>query len=462
MNASTILVAMAPQHLLLAGIVILLLDEIFSQRTHGAEPIALVAVAAAAAAAFGLHTSGYAAAPFPGQFSVGSGESLATFVLLLLAAPCVLLARREFSEPRYYILLLASLYGATLLPGADSFLTLFLGLEMMSVPVYALVVMAFHRPDAAEAALKYLVIGGTATATLLLGVSLLFGSTGSLDLAAFGEALRSGNPMAMAATTLVVVAFFVKSSVVPFHTWSPDAYEAASLPATAFMAVIVKAAALFAVLRILGQSPLPAAMFGLIALLPLVSMVWGNLAAMRQSSFRRMIAYSSVAHAGYLFFALLGEPDGRFQAVTLYLLVYGLLNLLAFASLPAGKDDARNDAIDGLRGLARRSPWSAAMIAIAMLSLAGIPPLPGFIAKFLIFKNVLDAGHVTLAVAGLVASYLGIYFYLRVIQLMYMGQAPATGEAVPRIDSTRAITALLCLAPAALVAIFPGWVLAQL
>ena len=188
----------------------------------------------------------------------------------------------------------------------------------------------------------------------------------------------------------------------------------------------------------------------------MISIVWGNLAAMRQTSFRRMIAYSSIAHAGYLFYAFLGDGPGRFQAVVFYVLAYGLMNLLAFAALPHDDDDAAADRLDGLKGLFQRAPYAAVMIAIAMLSLAGIPPFPGFVAKFLIFKNVMAAGYTTYAVLGLVGSYLGIYFYLRVIQFMFMsaaepGASPAAQRdlgdardaAVPRrLDRARVIPGL--------------------
>ena len=156
-----------------------------------------------------------------------------------------------------------------------------------------------------------------------------------------------------------------------------------------------------------------------------MSIVWGNLAAMRQTSFRRMIAYSSIAHAGYLFYAFLGDGPTRFQAVAFYIVAYGLMNLLAFASLPRSDDDAARDDLERLKGLFHRDPWAALMIGIAMLSLAGIPPFPGFVAKFLIFKNVIAAGWTTYAVLGLVGSYLGIYFYLRVIQYLFMSPAAA-------------------------------------
>ena len=351
--------------------------------------------------------------------------------MLALAAPVVLLARDEFERGRFYILLLSSLYGACMILSADSFLTLFLGLELMSLPVYVLVLLAYRRPESAEAALKYLVLSGAATATFLMGASLLYGASGSLALPVFAAALVSGDPLAQAAVVLVIVAFFLKAAVVPFHAWAPDAYEAASVPVTAYMATIIKAAVLLAVVRLFGTAPLSLPIVGLIAFLPLASIVWGNLAAMRQSSFRRMIAYSSIAHAGYLFYAFLGDGPGRYEAVLFYLVAYGLMNLLAFASLPPGADDTVRDRLDHLQGLFHRNPYAAIMIGIAMLSLAGIPPLPGFIAKFLIFKNVMAAGYTLYAVLGLVASYLGIYFYLRVIQYLFMSPQEQAADRRP-------------------------------
>ncbi len=462
MNWQILFAAMLPQHLLLAGIVVLLLAEILLPRPQGSPLLAALAVAAAAAAAFLLQRAGFQGTPFPGQYAAHPTQMLAVLVMLLLALPAILLARAEFRAPRYYALLLSSLYGASLLPGSESFLTLFLGLEIMSLPVYALVVMAFRRTQAPEAALKYLVLGGVATAVLLMGVSLQFGATGSLALGRFETLLNSSSLVALTAAVLVVLAFFVKASIVPFHTWAPDAYEAASLPATAYMVVLVKAAVLFALLRVLGQASVTGLLVGVFGVLSVASIVWGNLVAMRQTSLRRLIAYSSVAHAGYLVLALLGPAGGRFQSVTLYLLAYGAMNLLLLASLPADEDDERRDRVEGLRGLFQRSPYAAVMIAIAVLSLAGIPPLPGFIAKFLVFAQVMAAGHVALAVAGLVASYLGIYFYLRIVQLMFMSPTPAHSGAPLAAGAVDVATGLLCLLPAVAVSLFPGWVLGQL
>jgi len=458
-NAREVLTAMLPEHLLLAGIVALVILEIAMHRTRGAFFLSLLATLGAAAAAACLASAAYTGAPFPGQYSVSPQDLLAKAVVLALAVPVLLVSRSDFRSARFHVLLLSSLYGVCLLLSADSFLTLFLGLELMSLPVYVLVLLAYREPQSAEAALKYLVLGGTASAVFLMGASLLFGSSGSLDIAAFADALRAPDAMATTGVILVVIAFLVKAAIVPFHTWAPDAYEGASVPVTAYMATIVKAGVLLAIVRLLGVAPLPRPLVDMLAILPLISIVWGNLAAMRQTSFRRMIAYSSIAHAGYLFYALLGEGPGRFQAVLFYLVAYGLMNLLAFASLPREADDAALDRLDDLRGLFTRNPYAALMIAIAMLSLAGIPPLPGFVAKFLIFKNVIAAGYVAYAVLGLVGSYLGIYFYLRVIQYMFM----SAETPVSRVASAgRALGAgLLCLVPAIALAVFPGWVLSQ-
>jgi NADH-quinone oxidoreductase subunit N len=294
-----------------------------------------------------------------------------------------------------------------------------------------------------------------------MGASLLFGASGSLGYEAFRRALSGAEAMSSAGVTLVVVAFFLKAAVVPFHTWAPDAYEGASVPVTAYMATIIKAGALLAVVRLFGDAPIERPLVDLIAVLPLVSIVWGNLAAMRQQSFRRLIAYSSIAHAGYLFYALLGEGAGRFEAVVFYLIAYGLMNILAFAGLPRGEDDVASDRLDSLKGLFARSPYAALTIALAMLSLAGIPPLPGFIAKFLIFKNVMEAGYTLYAVLGLVGSYVGIYFYLRVIQYMFMSAEPApAGNGSARRLAVAA--SLLCAVPAMLLSVFPGWVIRYL
>jgi NADH-quinone oxidoreductase subunit N len=462
MNTAAVLLAMSPEHLLLAGIVVLIILEIVADDSPAALPLSVVFVAAAAAAAAALGFNGWTGSPFPGQIVLTPPTAFAKAIILALAVPVLLFSKEDFGKGAFYPLMLSSLYGVCLLASADSFLTLFLGIELMSIPVYVLVLIGLNRrPESAEAALKYLVLSGTASASFLMGASLIYGSTGSLGLASFAVALGSQGLLAGTAVVMVVTAFFLKAAIVPFHGWAPDAYEAASIPSTAFMAVIVKAGVLVAAARVFGTAHVAEPLVSLLAILPLASIVWGNLTAMRQPGLRRMIAYSSIAHAGYLFFAFLGEGPGRFQAVMFYLAAYGVMNILAFAALPANANDLERDRLENLKGLFHTHPFAALLIGMAMLSLAGIPPFPGFVAKFLIFKNVIAAGYTTWAVAGLVGSYLGIYFYLRVIQYMFMTpQAVATGHAPSRGIAMGA--SLLCLAGSILIALLPGVFLAGL
>ena len=324
MSAMSVILAMLPEHALLAGLCALILVEVAGGRGRTGLAVAFVAVAAATCAALALWFGGYAVAPFRGHFSISPQTEIAKAVILALALPVLLLSRDEFRDARFPLLLLSSLYGACLLVSSDSFLTLFLGLELMSLPVYVLVLLALQRVESAEAGLKYLILGGAATATFLMGASLLFGASGTLSLAAFADALASPSPMSHAAVAMILCAFFLKAAVFPFHTWAPDAYEGASVPVTAYMATIIKAAVVLAAVRLFGTAEVTPQLAGLVALLPLVSIAWGNVAAIRQTSFRRMIAYSSIAHAGYLYFAFLGAGPGRFQAVVFYILAYAL------------------------------------------------------------------------------------------------------------------------------------------
>ena len=461
MNWTLVLTAGLPEHSLLVGILTLVALEIYGRKPKAALWVSLAAVYTACAAAIGLSLEGYTAAPFPGQLSVAPPAFLAKAILMGLAIPVLLISREDFHDRQFHILVLSALYGGSLMVSADSFMTLFLGIEILSLPVYVLVLLAFRRPQSAEAALKYLVLGGAASAMLLMGASLLYGWSGSLDIGEFARAIGSTDGLAIAGALFVLLSFMLKAAIVPFHAWAPDAYEGASVPVTTFMATIVKAAVLLAAVRLFGNATLTAPTAAVVALLPLASIVWGNLAAIRQPGLRRMIAYSSIAHAGYLFYAFLGHPPLRYQAVAFYVLAYGVMNILAFASLPPSPDDATRDRLDNLKGLYHRKPWHAAMIAIAMLSLAGLPPFPGFIAKFLIFKNAIEGGYTLYAVLGLVGSYLGIYFYLRVVQYLFMSPEEASA---PRgsPDAMAVGAGAICLGAGLVMAVLPGWVLGLL
>jgi NADH-quinone oxidoreductase subunit N len=294
-----------------------------------------------------------------------------------------------------------------------------------------------------------------------MGLSLVYGATGAMSLSAFALAAGQTDLLAKTGVVLVLLALFLKAAVVPFHAWAPDTYEGASVTVTAYMATLSKAAVLLVAVQLFAGVAVGGALVDVLAVLPLLSIVWGNIAAIRQANLRRMIAYSSIAHAGYLFYAFLGNSEGRLEAVTFYLVVYAAANLLAFAVLPPAADDAARDQMETLDGLFHRNPWAASLMAVAMLSLAGLPPFPGFTAKFLIFKSVVAAGYSTYAVLGLVGSFLGLYFYLRVIQRLFM--LPSTAPASPADGAFGPRTAgVLCLAATALFMIAPGWVLDRL
>ena len=451
---------MLPEHLLLVGILLLLVIEIFAKGSRTGMWVALCLIGAASASAFWLAQSGFSASPFTGQYAVTPAILMAKGALLALALPVLLMSRTEFSDGEFSMLLMSSLYGLCLLPSADSYLVMFIGIELLAMPVYALVVLSFRRAVAAEASLKYLVLSGAASAMFLMGVSLLYGTTGSMGIDTFAPAIASGDTMQRGAVVLVLLALFLKAAIVPFHAWAPDAYEGASVPVTAYMATIIKGAVLLATVRLFAGANVTGPVADLVAVLPLASIVWGNLAAIKQNSFRRMIAYSSIAHAGYLFYAVLGDAAGRVQAVVFYVVAYSVVNLLAFAALPDNDRDEERDKLENLKGLWHRDPLSASLIAMAMLSLAGLPPFPGFVAKFLIFRNVVAAGYTTYAVVGLIGSYLGIYFYLRVIMLMFMNAS----ETVATERTSRGLArgaSVLCLAAMLLMAILPGWVIGR-
>ncbi len=465
MPGSDALWAMLPEHLLLGGMVAGILCALSTRTRALVLPLSMLVVAASAGAAFWLAATGVHAEPFPGQYQLTPAIAQAKGWLLALALPVLLLLRLDSDDLQFPLLLVCSLYGVALLPSAMNGLVLFLGLELLAIPVYALIVLAFRRPQAAEAALKYLILSGTGSALFLMALSLLYGATGSLGLDAMGAAAASADPLARGAVLLALVALFLKGGVVPFHAWAPDTYEGASVPVTAYLSTLAKAAVLVVALRLLGDVTLPAAAIDLLAVLPLASIVWGNLAAIRQGSLRRMLAYSSIAHAGYLFYAFLGAPGGRDAAVLPYLVVYALATLLAFAGLPADADDLRRDQLDRLDGLFHRRPWAAAGMTVAMLSLAGLPPLPGFTVKFAVFKTVVAAGHPVWATLGLAASFLGLYVYLRVIMRLFMQPAPDHAEtpAVPAVPGTgQAVAAgLLCVAATLALTVAPGWLFAQ-
>ncbi|MCC7534994.1 MAG: NADH-quinone oxidoreductase subunit N [Deltaproteobacteria bacterium] len=376
----------------------------------------------------------------------------------------------------FYPLLLFATLGAMILAAATDLLTLFIGLETMSLGAYCMTAFRRSSPRSAEGGVKYFLLSSFAAAILLYGGALLYGVTGHTGLVAIAQSLgsgKAGDPLAVVALALLVIGLAFKVGAVPFHMWAPDAYEGAPTPATAFMASVVKAAAFAAMIRVLlrafGDSTSSSALAGwppIVAGLTLATLIVANLAAVRQSSVKRMLAYSSLAHAGYVMIGLLAAwrtgEHGR-ASMLFYLLAYAASTAGAFGGLIlCGSKGKEAVSYEDLAGIGRRHPAVALPFAFFLLSLAGIPPTAGFFAKYYVFSAAVEAGGgmVILAIVGALSSAVGLFYYLRVLVFMYMRE-PAAGAAVAVPMKSGYVVAALGIAAVLvlLIGAFPGPVL---
>jgi len=366
----------------------------------------------------------------------------AVFVLLALFGTVVApsyLFRKQVPAAEYYATLLFSTLGAMTIALSTDLITLFVGLELMTIPVYVLAGIQRRDRFANEAALKYFLLGAFSSALLVYGFAWLFGITGSTRFDDIAKALQGGgigNGPTIISLALITVGLGFKAAVVPFHQWTPDAYEGAPTPATAFMSVGPKAAAFAAILRVLvsGMGPLALDWSSVFAVLAAITMTAGNIVALVQTNTKRMLAYSSIAHTGYILAAVAATAAGPAAgaAVLFYVFAYGLMNLGAFACLLyVDLDGTRGATLDELNGFARREPFGALAFAIFLVSLTGIPPTIGFVAKFLVIQPVLDAGYAWLAVVLALNAVLAAFYYLRVVVHMYMYDEETGAPIVP-------------------------------
>jgi NADH-quinone oxidoreductase subunit N len=397
-------------------------------------------------------------APPSGQYFGGyvQIDTFTTFfraVFILLAAFATLVApsyldRRGIPAAEYYATICFSTVGAMTIALSTDLITLFVGLELMTIPIYVLAGMQRQDRFANEAALKYFLLGAFSSALLVYGFAWLYGVTGStryIDVATELQRVGFANAPTIVALALVTVGLGFKAAVVPFHQWTPDAYDGAPTPATAFMSVGPKAAAFAAILRILvtALAPLSLDWSTVFAVLAALTMTGGNIVALVQSNTKRMLAYSSIAHTGYILAAVAAANAGPSStaAVLFYVFAYGVMNLGAFACLLYFDiEGSRGATLDELNGFARREPLGAFAFTVFLISLTGIPPTVGFVAKFLVIQPVLDAGYAWLAVFIALNAVLAAFYYLRVVVRMYMYD-PETGA--PLVANTRLLSAAL-------------------
>jgi NADH-quinone oxidoreductase subunit N len=376
---------------------------------------------------------------------VVDGLSLVLDMIFAVAAIAAVIVSVRDGGPRsagpgeYNALLLFSVLGMAILVSSQNLVTLFVGFELLSIPLYVLCAAEFWREGSLESGLKYLVIGSVGSATLLYGLALVYGATGSTQFSGISHAIAAGgighgllgDPMLLTGLALVIVGFAFKASVAPFHQWTPDVYEGAPTPVTAFMATATKAAALGVLLRFFDVAAidLHSTWAPALATIAAITIIVGNVGALGQSSLKRMLGYSSVAQAGYMFAGVIVATRLGVDATVLYLGVYLFMNLAAFAVIVAvQRERADGDELSGLSGLGARNPWLAWPMSIAMLSLAGIPATVGFIGKFQLIHALVDGSYTWLAIVLVIGSMISLGYYLRVIATVWMrDEVPAPG-----------------------------------
>jgi NADH-quinone oxidoreductase subunit N len=355
---------------------------------------------------------------------------LSSIVLVTAVAAFALsehyLIAEDFSHPEFYAILLSSITGMMVMLNTSNFVNIFIGLELLSIPLYTSVAYLRYKPESVEGGLKYFILGAIASGFLAYGIAMIYGATGTLDFIIVGKAVKTDSLFHLG-LLFVMMGLAFKAAAVPFHMWAPDAYEGAATPVTGFMSIAPKAVAIGILIRILYMVFPQMADYWRegILVLSILTVIVGNLAAIVQQSVKRMLAYSSISHAGYLLMGIVAYSIEGVSGILFYLAGYMLINTGAFGVLSLLKrGDVDYVSYDDIRGVGYRHPWLGIFMTIFMFSLAGIPATVGFMGKFYIFKALIHADYVGLALVGIAGSLISVYYYLRVVVNMYMKENP--------------------------------------
>ncbi|MFC4820529.1 NADH-quinone oxidoreductase subunit NuoN [Dokdonella ginsengisoli] len=465
------LVTLRPELFLLGATCAILLIDLFlkpAQRdvTHWLSLLALAATGALVCC--GAPAPGQSVYAFNGMF-VGDGVASVLKVFILLMTGLVFLYGRSYLRDRklfvgeFYLLLLFATLGMMLLVSAGSLVTVYLGLELLTLSSYALVALNRDSSASSEAAIKYFVLGALASGLLLYGMSMIYGATGTLDLAkihAVADFSANSPHRTLLAFGLVflVVGIAFKLSAAPFHMWLPDVYQGAPTAVTAFIGSGSKLAAFGMAYRLLegAMGGLQGQWTLMLAVLAVLSLAVGNLFAIAQSNLKRMLAYSTVSHIGFLLLGFVNGTASGYAAAMFYAIGYALMATVAFGMiLLLARAGFEAEEIDDFKGLNQRNPWYAGIMAITMFSLAGVPPLFGFYPKLMVLKAAIDAGHLWLAIVAIVFAIIGLYYYLRVVKVMYFDE-PADDAALT-LPADRTFRWSLSLNGLALIALGIAW-----
>lgn len=461
-----------PEMMILATACLALLTELFLRPRMRPSIVLMVSVVGLVLASIisYLYLGQYPTVMLHGLFISDDMAQLMKLFILISVLLCFIYSShymqdRQIPSGDFYVLGLFSTLGMMTLVSAHSLLTIYLSLELLSLPLYAMVAIQRRHADGSEAAMKYFVMGSIASGMLLYGMSLLYGATGSLDLSTIGNAViansQQQNSLIVFALVFMLAGVAFKLAAAPFHMWAPDVYAGAPTSVTLFLSSAPKIAAVGMALRILTVSFAGevAQWQQIIMVLALLSAGAGNLLAIAQNNIKRLFAYSAISHMGYALFGVLAATAAGYAAALYYALIYALMSVAAFGFLVLlSHGGVEVEQVDDLKGLNKRSPWLAFMMMIVMLSMAGIPPTVGFFAKLLVLKALVDVHMTWVAILGLVFAVIGAFYYLRIIKVMYFDEAVST--AVIQISKgTNLLFSVNCLS-LIYYGVFPGALIA--
>jgi NADH-quinone oxidoreductase subunit N len=435
---------------------VLLLVDLFIPKNRKAWTAILASVGLLVAMGFSIAQTGVETEAFGGMIMVDGFSQFLTILVLGSGLVAVILAfdyltRLGIQRGEYYVLLMFSISGIMLMSMAADLIVIFLALELLSIPLYVLAGFASPRSDSEEAAIKYFLLGAFASGFLVYGVAIVFGATGYTGLTDIFQVVQSGAvdlTLLAVGAALILVGLGFKVAAVPFHMWTPDVYQGAPSSVTAFMAVGAKVGGFAALMRIFVTSfgalamDFTAVLWGLAAL----TMILGNVVAIAQKNIKRMLAYSSIAQAGYILMALVpyGQKDvinDAIAAALLYLIAYAFMNFAAWAVvITMERAEGKGLELSDYAGMGRKYPALAAIMTVSMLSFTGIPPTLGFIGKFYLFRSIIDGGFVWLAIIGVLTSLVSAYYYLRVVIYMYMQDGEPQAQRDNWVYVTAAVT----------------------
>lgn len=409
----------------IAGLIILMVEAFSSNKALSYWVTVAALVGALVQSMFDIAEP--AGTSFSGMFSYGGATAFASMIVLLGTLFSVLLSNdylkhKKHNDGEVYALMLFGTVGMLTLVGSNDLITVFIGLETMSICLYVLAGLIRDSKEGIEASLKYFLLGAFSTGFFLYGIALIYGSTGATSFEGIANA-GSDSLLYWAGLSLLLVGFFFKVSAVPFHMWTPDVYQGAPTTITAYMATASKSATFAALIFVLAKAFYPVAgeITYTLSVIAILTMVFGNIIAIVQDNVKRMLAYSSIAHAGYAIVGLVAATPEGYNAVLFYLFAYTLMNVGAFGIIAYFEQQEKLDFthIDNYAGLGYRQPIMGIMLSIFLFSLAGIPPFVGFIGKYMVFAAAIAEGHLILTIIGVLASAASAYYYLRVMVYMY-------------------------------------------